>query len=100
MLGSYAKQIDWGRSLVNMPALSLDEAQSIIDRWNPFDKRDSSVAHMCELYPNFLLISMAAHAEEYSIHFPSYMDKKSYQRVAEDGMFIRNHDFNETTELV
>ena len=28
------------------------------------------------------------------------VDKKSYQRVAEDGMYIHNHDFNETVELV
>ena len=85
---------------MNMSAPSPDEARSIIDHWNTFEKRDSLVAHICELYPNLLRISMAAHAEEYSIHFPIYMDKKSYQRVAEDEMFISNHDFNETTELV
>ena len=28
------------------------------------------------------------------------MDKKSYKLVAEDGMHIRNHDFNEMAELV
>ena len=55
---------------------------------------------MRELYPNLLRIPMAACTEEYSIPFFSYMDKKSYQRVAEDRMFIHNHDFDETIELV
>ena len=44
--------------------------------------------------------SSLSRSEEYSIPFPSYMDKKSYQRVAEDEMSIRNHNFDETTELV
>ena len=39
-------------------------------------------------------------SEEYTIPFLGYLDGKSYQRVAEDGMYIRNHDFNETAELV
>ena len=80
--------------------LDPDKGRSIIDRWNPFNKRDSSAAHMRKLYPNLLRIPVAAHAKEYSIPFPSYMDKKSYQRMAEDGMFIHNHDFYETIELV
>ena len=45
---------------------------------------------MCELYPNHLQIAMEDCAKEYSIPFPSYVDKKSYQRVAKDEMFIRN----------
>ena len=61
-----------------------NEARSIIDYWNPFNKRDSFATHMCELYPNLLRIPMATHAEKYSIPFLSYMDKKSYQRVTKD----------------
>ena len=80
--------------------LGPDAAWSIIDCWNPLDKRNSFVAHMCELYPNNLRIPVVARAEEYFIPFPSYMDKKSYQRVAEDGMYIRKHDFDEMVELV
>ena len=65
-----------------------------------FKKRDSSAAHMRDLYPNNLQMPMVARFEEYSTPFPSYMDKKSYQPVAEDGMYIHNHDFDETVELV
>ena len=88
--------MEWSRSSANPLTLGSDEARSIIVGWNLFNKKDSSVAHMRELYPNLLRIPMAARAEEYFIPFPSYMDKKSYQRVVEDGMFICNHDFDET----
>ena len=100
MLGSYVKPMEWGCHSVDTLAPGLDQAQSIIDRWKPFNKKDSSTAHMRELYPNLLRILVAAHVEEYFIPFPNYMDKKSYQRVAGDGMFICNHDFDETAELV
>ena len=43
---------------------------------------------------------MAAHIEQYSIPFLVYMNKEAFQLVAEDGMFIRNHDFHRSTELV
>ena len=100
MLGSYVKPMEWGRPLVDTPAPGPNEARSIIDRWNPFNKRDSYAAHMHKLYPNLLRIPVVARVEEYSIPFPSHMDKKFYQCVAEDGMFILNHDFDETEELV
>ena len=92
MLGSYVKPMEWAHPSINTLAPSPDVARSIIDYWNPFNKSDSSVAHMHELYPNNLRIPMVACTEEYSIPFPSYMDKKSYQCVAEDGMYIPNHD--------
>ena len=82
------------------PAPGPDEPRSIIDRWNSFNKRDFSTVHMLELYPNLLRIPVVACVKEYSIPFPGYIDKKSYQHVAKDGMFIRNHDFDETAELV
>ena len=66
----------------------------------PFKKRDSSAAHMRDLYPNNLRMPMVARVEKYSTPFPSYIDKKSYQHVAKDGMYIHNHDFDETVELV
>ena len=66
----------------------------------PFNQRDTSVINMHELYLTNLRIQVRAVSEEYSIPFPSYMDGKSYEHVAKDGMYIRNHDFNETVELV
>ena len=42
VLGSYVKLMEWAHPSVDKSALGLDVAQSIIDRWNPFNKRDSS----------------------------------------------------------
>ena len=81
-------------------APGLNAAQSIINHWNPFNQRDTYVANMRKLYPTNLRIPMMALSEEYSIPFPGYLDKKSYQFVAKDGMYIRNHDFNEMAKLV
>ena len=100
MLGLYVKPMEWGCPLLDTPTPGPDEAQSIINCWNPFDKMDYSTAHMRKLYPNLLRILVAARAEEYSIPFLNYMDKKSYYCVVKDGMFIRNHDFDESAELV
>ena len=77
-----------------MVALGSEAAKEIIDRWTPFNKRESSITHMRDLYPTFLRVRVAAHAKEYSIPFSGYLDRKSFQRMAEDGMLIRNHDFN------
>ena len=97
VLGS---SMEWDRPSANTPASGPNAALVIIHRWNHFNKRDSSAAHMSKLYPNLLRILVVARGEEYSITFPNYMDKKSYQCVAEDGMFISNHNFEKTTELV
>ena len=73
-------------------------AREIIDRWNPFNKRESSIANMRDLYPTLLRVLVAANAEEYSIPFTGYMDRKFFQCVADDKMHFYNHDFNELTE--
>ena len=78
----------------------LEAAREIIYRWSPFNKRESSVAYMQDLYPTLLLVLVVASVEEYFILFLDYMDRKSFQCVAEDGMLIHNHDFNESAELV
>ena len=100
VLNSPVQPMKWDHLSTDTSILSPDVAQSIIDRRNPFNQRDTSITNMYELYPTNLRISVVALSEEYSIPFPGYMDKKSYQHVAEDGMYIRNHDFNETAKLV
>ena len=81
-------------------ALSPKGAREIIDGWSPFNKRESSVAHMHDLYPTLLRVSMVARAEQYSISFPGYLDKETFQRVAEDGMLIRNHNFHQSADCL
>ena len=55
---------------------------------------------MHDLYPNYFLVPVAAYAERYSILFPIYMNKEAFQLVAEEGMYICNHDFHRSTKLV
>ena len=100
MLGSYVLSQEWDCPSADTVALGLEATQEIIDHWSPFNKRESLVAHMRGLYPILLRVRVAACAEEYSIPFPGYLDRKSFQCVVEDGMLIRNHDFNESAELV
>ena len=100
VLTSFIQMMEWDRPSVDTPALGPEAAQSIIDHWAPFNQRDSFVVHMRDLYPTLLQVSVVARVEEYSILFPGFMDINSFQHVAEDGMCIHNHDFNETVELV
>ena len=81
-------------------AFGPEGAREIINCWSLFNKRESSITHMRDLYPNLLLVSTTARVEQYSISFPSYLDGETFQHVAEDGMLIRNHNFHQSTELV
>ena len=75
-------------------ALGPEATQEIIICWSPFNKRESLVAYMRDLYPTLLRVRVVACAEEYSLPFLGYLDRKSVQRMAEDGKLILNHDFN------
>ena len=99
MLSSFIEPTEWAKLMED--ALNLDQeiSRALINYWRPFDQRDPSVAHMRNLDPHNFCVLTAAH-EEYSIPFPVNLGKRFYQRVAEDGMYMRNHDFDETVELV
>ena len=55
----------------DVSALDQEAAWLLVRKCNPFDKRDSLVAHMRDLYPLSLCVSVVAHYEEYFIPFPS-----------------------------
>ena len=99
-LNSLVQPMKWEHLSTDTSIPGPEAAQSIIDCRNPFNQKDTSVTYMYELYPTNLRIPVVAISEEYAIPFPDYMDKKSCQRVVEDGMYIRNHDFNEMAKLV
>ena len=100
VLNSPVKPMKWNHPPTDASIPCLDYVQSIIDLCNPFNQRDNYVTNMHELYHTNLRIPVVALSEVYSIPFPDYLDKNSYQHVAKDGMYIRNHDFNKTIELV
>ena len=83
-----------------MVAPDLEGAQEIIHHWSPFNQAKPPIAHICDLYPNYFRVPMAARAEQYPISFPIYMNKEAFQSMAEDGILIRNHDFHHSAKLV
>ena len=54
MLGLYVLLKEWDRPLADTMALSSEVAQEIIDPWSPFNKMESSVAHMSNFFPTLL----------------------------------------------
>ena len=95
---SYVEPMDWARPTEDAPAPDQEIARAFINYWKPFNQRDPPIVHMSDLYPHSFRLPVVAHGEEYSIPGIN-LDKRSNQRVAEDGMYICNHDFDETTEL-
>ena len=64
ILGSYVKPLEWSRPSAEAPAPDLEAAWLFIRKCNPFDKRDSSIMHMRNLYPHNIRVSVVAHFEE------------------------------------
>ena len=101
MIGSYILQSqEWDSHSADTVAPGQEAAREIIDHWSPFNKRESSITQMLNLYPTLLRVRVATYVEEYFIPFPGNLDRKSYQLVVEDKILTRNHDFNESTKLV
>ena len=84
---------------MNTVAPGPEVAREIIDHWSPFNKRESSIANMRNLYPTLLRVLVAARVEECSIRFPGYLDRKFFLHVADNEMHFCNHDFNQSAEL-
>ena len=60
LLSSYVPPQEWAHPSADIVALGLEGAQEIIDRWSPFNKRESSVMHMRDVtsqkYPIIFII--------------------------------------------
>ena len=78
LLSSYVPPQEWVHHSVDTMAPSLEGAQEIINHWSPFNKRESSVIHILDLYPILLRVPVAARVEQYSISFPGYMDMETF----------------------
>ena len=79
-------------------------AQEIINRWRPFNRGESSVNHLYELYPALLRMLVAVRTEgrgeEYVVSVPASFGKKDLWQMVEDGMLVRNRKFAQSTKLV
>ena len=79
-------------------------AKEIINNWRSFNRGESPIAHMHQLYPAFLQMSVAVQAEErgeeYVISILAYACKDELKQVVKDGMLIHNRNLVQSTELV
>ena len=82
------------------PIPTLGDLDLIIEKRAPFDKGEVSIKNMRDLYPAQRRVTAVARQEQYVIPCPSYLGSEDIQQVAEDGMYIRNHNFVQTAELV
>ena len=94
LLSSYVPPQEWVHSLANIMAPGSESTQEIIDHWSPFNKSESLVTHMRDLYPTLLQMAVEACVEQYSISLLGYLDRETFPRMAEEGMLIHNHDFH------
>ena len=99
VLSLYVKPMEWARPTEDALTPDQETNQALINYWRPFNQRNPSIAHMRDLYPHSFRLPMVARGEEYFIPFPANLDKRSYQHVVEDKMYMSNHDFDETVEL-
>ena len=94
------------------PALPMEEvtvpepkgAQEIVDWWRPFNRGESSADHLHDLYPTMLrmpvTVRVRGQGKEYNILVPCSTSKEDLQQMIEDGMQVRNRNFDQSTELV
>ena len=61
LLSMYVPPYERIHPTVGMVAPNLEGAQEIIHRWSPFNQAEPLVAHMCDLYPNYFRVLVAAH---------------------------------------
>ena len=75
-----------------MVAHDLEGAREIIHHWSPFNP----VMHMHDLYPNYFRVLVVTPAEQYSIPFLVYMDKKALSnRWSRTGCFSATMTFTD-----
>ena len=79
-------------------------AQEIINRLRPFNRGESLVDHLYQLYPTLLQMPKAVRAkgrgEEYAVSIPAFTGKEDLLQMVEDEMLVCNRNFAQSTKLV
>ena len=74
-----------------------NDIKSILHRWKPFNRGESVVDRLDNLYPRTLRLPMrvweAGQGEEYSVVVPVGTIQEDIYQIVEDGMQIRNRNF-------
>ena len=100
LVSTYVLPMERVHPSMDMMASDLGDVLKIVHRWSPLNQEESPVTRMHDLYQNYFRMLVTSCSEQYSIPFLIYIDKEDFQPVADDGMFIRNHNFNRSAELV
>ena len=89
---------------VEVLALGADEVKYILRCWEPFHRGESVADRLNNLYPHMLRMPVAARGmglgEDYSVNVPTTTWKEDIQRIIEDEIQVRNHNYVQSTELV
>ena len=88
LVSTYVSPLERVHPSTDMVVLDLVDVLKIVFHWNPLNQEESSVTHMCDLYPNYFRILVSASSEQYTITLLIYMDKEAFQPMADDGMLI------------
>ena len=100
LVSTYALPLERVHTSTIRDVLDLEDVLKVIHHWNPFNQEESPFMHMQDLYSAYYWVPVAARSEHYIIMFPAHMDKDAFQGMVDNGMFIRNHNFHRSIELV
>ena len=85
-------------------APGADEVKYIMRRWEPFHSGEAAADRLNNLYPHMLRMSVAAQGmglgEDYSVSVPAGTQKEDIERIIDDGIQVRNHNYVQSTEQV
>ena len=89
---------------VEVSAPGADEVKHIMRRWEPFHCGESTFDRLNNLYLHMLRMSVVAWGmglgEDYTVSVPARTRKEDIQRIIDDGIQVRNHNYVKSTELV
>ena len=104
LINSYLPPRDPAPAMEEVTAPRPDDVKSILHSLRPFDRGESVVDRLDDLYPRMLRLLVRAwearQGEEYSIVVPVGTAKEDIYQIVEDGMQICNRNFVQTVELV
>ena len=104
LMNSYLPPCDPTPPMEEVISPGPEGAQEIVERWRPFNRGEYSADHLHDLYPTMLrmlvTIQAGGQGEEYNISVPCGTSKEDLQQMIEDGMQVRNRNFDQSTELV
>ena len=89
---------------VELSAPGADEVKYIMRCWEPFHRGESAADRLNNLYPHMLRMPVAVQGmglgEDYSESVPTGTRNEDIQRIIDDGIQVRNHNYVQSTELV